>query len=95
MSYEKTIKIKKSFTLIELLVMIAIISILMAMLLPTLKKARDMAKQIHGLNNFKNLGSACTFYAMDYNSWMPSSVWQPGNSSTRWFTLKNRIMMWF
>ena len=73
------------FTLIELLVVIAIISILMAMLLPALKKARDMAKQICCLNNLKNLGSACTFYSLDYGGWLPASVWQPGDWTTRWF----------
>ena len=73
------------FTLIELLVVIAIISILMAMLLPALKKARDMAKQIHCLNNIKNIGSACTMYAMDYDSWLPPPIWQPGARETRYF----------
>ena len=51
----------------------------------SVKRARDMAKQISCLNNLKNLGSACTFYAMDYNSWLPASVWQPGDWTTRWF----------
>ena len=74
------------FTLIELLVVIAIISILMAMLLPALKKARDMVKQISCINNLKNLGSACSMYSMDYNGWLPPGMWQPGAQSTRYFT---------
>ena len=57
---------KKTFTLIELLVVIAIISMLMAMLLPSLKKARDMGKQACCLSNFKQLGYACEQYAGDY-----------------------------
>ena len=55
------------FTLIELLVVIAIISILMAMLLPSLKRARDMAKSITCLSNLKQCGTAIIGYATDYN----------------------------
>ena len=69
------------FTLIELLVVIAIISILMSMLLPSLKKARDLTKQISCINNLKNLGSACTFYSLDYDGWLPPPIWQSAVSA--------------
>jgi len=58
------------FTLIELLVVIAIISILMAMLLPSLKIAREKAKQIACLSNLKQSGTALTNYALDFDGLM-------------------------
>ncbi len=60
-----------AFTLIELLVVIAIIAILMAMLLPALKGARDMSKRSACSSNLRQLGLGINYYTTDYQSYMP------------------------
>src|SRR5512136_2108489 len=54
---------QKAFTLIELLVVISIIAILMAVLMPALKRAREGGKRASCLSNLKQLTLAWNMYA--------------------------------
>jgi len=56
---------ERGFTLIELLVVIAIIAVLMAILIPTLNRAREQGKRAACLNNLKQLQLAWVMYADD------------------------------
>ena len=55
----------KGFTLIELLVVIAIIAVLMAILMPSLNRAREQGKRSGCLNSLKQLTLAWIAYAGD------------------------------
>ena len=63
------------FTLIELLVVIAIVVILMALLLPGLKSARDSAKKIACLSLERQLGLRCLGWSSEHDGWILPGMW--------------------
>jgi prepilin-type N-terminal cleavage/methylation domain-containing protein/prepilin-type processing-associated H-X9-DG protein len=62
---------KKGFTLVELLVVIGIISILIAMLLPALNKAREAAKSVQCMSNLRQVAMALISYTNENRGFFP------------------------
>lgn len=61
----------RGFTLIELLVVISIIALLLAILLPSLRSARDYARRIACANNASQLMIAMNTYASEWDGHLP------------------------
>ena len=72
------------FTLVELLVVVAIIAIIMSMLLPALRSAREAGKSAACKSNFHQIGLAIGVYRMECRGmYPPYREYQPNvNSST-------------
>lgn len=64
----------RGFTLIELLVVIAIIALLLAILMPSLRKAKEAAKSIVCRNHLKTLGMSNQIYSSDNDLWFVSVI---------------------
>jgi prepilin-type N-terminal cleavage/methylation domain-containing protein len=62
---------KKGFTLVELLVVITIIALLLAILLPALKFAKERAMRVQCGSNLKQMGIANALYAGAYDGKIP------------------------
>jgi prepilin-type N-terminal cleavage/methylation domain-containing protein/prepilin-type processing-associated H-X9-DG protein len=71
----------RAFTLIELLVVIAIIALLLGILLPGLRAAREAARSAVCLSNQRQIGAALLQYAHDHTDWVPRECGNSANMS--------------
>jgi len=59
------------FTLIELLVVVSIITLLMSILIPSMRKARDHAKEVACGSLLRGLGTGLANYLYENSDWLP------------------------
>ena len=85
---------KSGFTLIELLVVIAIIALLLSVILPSLKKAKEVARRIACSSNLKQLTAAWMMYTDDNKGELPPSranATDPAKGWTGWIQYMDEI----
>lgn len=64
----------EGFSLVELLVVVAILAILVALLLPSLTRARERSKRVGCANNLRQWHSGAMLYGNDYTGILPGIV---------------------
>ncbi len=83
------------FTLIELLVVIAIIAILAALLLPSLKTAKDYAYMAACKSNLRQIALSTFSYVQDSGDWLPFyQANNPGRRMPRDMGLESKDGVW-
>lgn len=92
------VKTKRSsaFTLIELLVVIAIIALLVSILLPSLKRARNAALVVKSMSNLRQINIAAATYREENKGFMPLALTVPrGNfPNPPWFANNAQVQGW-
>lgn len=62
---------RNAFTLLELLIVIAVLSLLTAILLPSLQQAKELARESLCLSSMRNIGTLLQYYAQDNRNRFP------------------------
>jgi len=66
---------RNGFSLVELLTVIGIIAILIAILMPTLSKARENASLVRCQTNLRTIYTAAQLHANDHHNYLPAAGW--------------------
>lgn len=72
----------KAFTFIELMVVLAVITVLTALLLPALSRTREIGRSTACLSNLHQIGIALQLYVQDNQNLLPVMYDQPVNGMT-------------
>lgn len=83
-------RFRSGFTLIELLVVIAIIALLLAIVIPSLQSARELARRITCGTNMRSLSLSTIMYGEDEDDQLPPLYNRPGSQYRR-FNYESRF----
>ena len=75
---------RSAFTLVELLVVIGIIAVLIAILMPALRRARNQAQKVDCMSRIRQIMLATHMYTQVHKGWLPGPLGQtnpPGPQS--------------
>ncbi len=74
---------QRAFTLVELLIVIAIITILAALLMPALLRSRKLARAVLCVNRYKQIGTLIQMFADDADGRHPGNAHRVSPSATQ------------
>jgi prepilin-type N-terminal cleavage/methylation domain-containing protein len=82
----KNVKLIPGFTLVELLVVISIIAVLLAILMPSLSKAKESARSTVCKTHIKQIMLAASLWSQDHDGYVVAGMWDvpdkdPGDGS--------------
>jgi prepilin-type N-terminal cleavage/methylation domain-containing protein/prepilin-type processing-associated H-X9-DG protein len=72
---------RRAFTLIELLVVIAILVVLMGLLFPVLRRAREAARAVVCQGRLRQVGTVFALFVESNDGWLPDLAHQPSGMS--------------
>jgi len=64
-------RVRQGFTLVELLVVVAIISLLLSILVPSLRRVSERTRITVCANHLHQLSGASSAYAANFRAWLP------------------------
>jgi len=91
---------RHAFTLVEMLVAVALLSLLVALLVPSASRARERARGVACMSNLRQIAAGFIAYATDNEGWFPAPAgwegvfpedwvhWQPGRDPKKGSVMK-------
>jgi prepilin-type N-terminal cleavage/methylation domain-containing protein/prepilin-type processing-associated H-X9-DG protein len=86
---------RQAFTLIEILVVVAIIGLLVSILLPSLKRAREQTRMVACRANLHDLGIALQQYANVYDPYFPPTPYMGSDVGEGPASDDNLFVLWY